>query len=94
MQPKEKQAIERFCQDVVAWDPWNWRETCTEILREADYDREADYQEISQEYYVVAFYLKSGREISLSRKYGGWSVDYGSKILKEKIRERSTAPHL
>jgi len=81
MTPEQKQAIERFCNNIVSHDAWMWRKTCAEILANADYSGPACLRQ-SGKFYDISFFMVSGQAVTLSRMDGGWSFDWGRPLKK------------
>jgi predicted RNA-binding protein len=70
-------AVQSYCDELIAHDPWTWREICKRIIEEIDYDAPAT---IVTDHITAT--LVDGRRIEMSRSFDGWLVKWES--LEEK----------
>lgn len=66
-------AVRIFCDELIAHDPWTWRDQCQHILEEIDYDAPAT---IITDHITATMIDK--RQIELSRSFDGWCVKWES----------------
>lgn len=72
-------AVKIFCDELIAHDPWTWRDQRRHILEEIDYDAPAA---IVTDHITAT--LVDGRQIDMSRSFDGWLVKW------ESIQEKET----
>ena len=79
MSPEVKQAIEKYCQDLIAHDAYMNREMCERILETVDYDAPGTLIQ-DGEYYEITATLQDGRSLGLGYIYGGWYASFGKPV--------------
>ncbi len=76
MTTDQQAVLERFCREWTAFDSWQWRETCAEILAETDYSAPATAT-VNGQYYTVKVRLLDGRALEVGRRDGGFYARWG-----------------
>lgn len=81
-----QEAVDRFCDELIAHDPRIWREVCNQIRNEIDYRKLVKVIVIrpldpaarhAHDTYTIWATLRSGQSIEMHRGDGGWSIKYG-----------------
>ncbi len=76
MTPDEKDAVTKVINDLWAHDPWQWGNTCAELInREIDFDAPAIVT-VRGEYTAAVVTMVDGREFEIGYQAGGWYMGY------------------
>ena len=70
-------ALQIFCAELTAHDPWTWREQCRHILEDIDYSAPATLVANQTSTRITAT-MKDGRQIEMSNSFDGWAVKWES----------------
>ena len=71
-----RKKVKEFCDELLIHDAWMWRDTCSEIVDNFDYQLPS-YVIGTEDEYVIKGAMKTGQKIELTRASDGWAILWG-----------------